>query len=189
MDKHRCSELVAALLCYIAEATPSQAEQARRIVEFVSANGAPWRRSTRSGHLTASAWITDVANERALLIHHKKLNKWLQPGGHIDDDDMSFVHAALREAKEETGLANLQLAEARGDAIFDVDVHHIPARADEPAHLHYDIRFRFVTTDEGLTLNRNESHAIQWFKRSEIENDTFIDPSVRRMAAIEHGRS
>lgn len=184
MDRTACDSLQRELRAYAERASVEQAIESRRIAEFVNVNVAPWRRSTKVGHLTASAWITDAANEFVLLVHHKKLNKWLQPGGHIDDDDSSLLDAALREASEETGLADLEPASSRIDAIFDVDVHQIPARADEPAHFHYDIRFRFVTLSAVLTLNHEESHAIQWFKRSEIEIDAMVDSSVRRMAAI-----
>lgn len=184
MDRTACYSLQRELRVYAERASVEQAIQSRRIAEFVKVSVAPWRRSTQVGHLTASAWITDEANEFVLLVHHRKLNKWLQPGGHIDDDDSSFVDAALREAREETGLEELELAQDHGDAIFDVDVHHIPARADEPTHFHYDIRFRFVTRSAVLTLNHDESHAIRWFKRAEIEIDAMIDSSVRRMAAF-----
>lgn len=184
MNRDACVALRHDLETFAARASAEQAAQAHRIIEFINTSPAPWQRTTFAGHLTASAWITDPARQRVLLLHHKKLGQWLQPGGHIDDDDASVAHAALREAQEETGLRDLQFAGLNNSAIYDVDVHRIPARADEPAHFHYDIRFWFVTPDEGLTLNRDESHAIQWFKRSEIENDTFIDPSVRRMAAM-----
>jgi 8-oxo-dGTP pyrophosphatase MutT (NUDIX family) len=184
MDRAACNSLQRELRVYAERASVEQAIQSRRFAEFVKVSAAPWRRSSQVGHLTVSAWITDAENEFVLLVHHKKLNKWLQPGGHIDDDDSSFVDAALREASEETGLEDLELAQDHGNAIFDLDVHHIPARADEPAHFQYDIRFRFVAQRAALTLNHEECHAIQWFKRSEIEIDAMIDSSVRRMAAF-----
>jgi 8-oxo-dGTP pyrophosphatase MutT (NUDIX family) len=184
MNRQTCNELVADLLRYRKRASDLQQAQVDRIHGFVGSCDAPWRRTTLQGHLTASAWIVDDANERAILVHHKKLNKWLQPGGHIDDADESVEGAALREAREETGLAQLEIVRADDVAIYDVDVHAIPARGDEPAHFHYDIRFRFVSPNDRMTLNRDESNALQWFKQRDIAADTTLDLSVRRMAAI-----
>jgi 8-oxo-dGTP pyrophosphatase MutT (NUDIX family) len=94
------------------------------------------------GHFTASAFVTDPDLERLLLIHHRKLGIWLQPGGHIERGDSTVLAAALREVFEETGV------EARPAVVpapvFDVDVHRIPQRGATPAHLHYDVRFHLV---------------------------------------------
>ena len=151
-----------------------QAQQ--RIVEFVRANPAYWSRATLAGHLTGSAWITDVRHERAVLLHHKKLAKWLQPGGHIDADDADLAQASLREAREETGLVNLILAQP---GIFDLDVHRIPARANEPGHWHLDVRFWFISADENLVLS-HESNALRWLSRADIMQLT-EEESVLRM--------
>jgi 8-oxo-dGTP pyrophosphatase MutT (NUDIX family) len=169
------STLKRELQVYAASASVKQAAQAQRIIHFVDTNLTPWRRTTLSGHLTASAWITDAANERALLLHHKKLNKWLQPGGHVDDTD---------EAHEETSLTDLHFADPRGKPIFDVDVHSIPARGDEPAHVHYDIRFHLVASNDSVTLNVDESNALRWFTQRDIAADSHFDSSIRRMAVL-----
>ena len=93
-------------------------------------------RSCLSGHLTGSAWIVDASRTRTLLTHHRKLDKWLQPGGHADGQ-ADPLGVALREAEEECGVAVRPVS----TAIFDVDRHLIPARGDVPAHYHYDLRF------------------------------------------------
>jgi 8-oxo-dGTP pyrophosphatase MutT (NUDIX family) len=95
------------------------------------------------GHLTASAWIVNAGHTHALMTHHRKLNRWLQLGGHADGD-LDLKRVALREAQEESGLKSIHCLSS---APFDVDVHTIPARADVPEHLHYDVRFLFAADD------------------------------------------
>src|SRR5690606_29728042 len=92
-----------------------------RFVAFVREQPDCFRRELLVGHVTGSAWIVDRAGERVLVTHHRKLDRWLQPGGHADGDpDVAAV--ALREAHEETGLQHLHL---QADAIFDLDIHGI----------------------------------------------------------------
>jgi 8-oxo-dGTP pyrophosphatase MutT (NUDIX family) len=140
-----------------------------------------WKRSTAEGHVTASAWVLNAARTHALLLHHAKLDRWLQPGGHIDDDDASPAAAAWREAHEETGLSSLALA---GSALFDVDVHPIPAKGAEAAHLHYDVRFCFVATHEAVALSK-ESLGFRWIELSTLCGED-IESSLSRMALKSH---
>lgn len=146
------------------------------IHQFVSENELYWSRKTLAGHLTASAWITNMERTHAVLLHHGKLDIWVQPGGHIDDEDESLLAASLREATEETGLKNLQPV---SDGVFDVDVHAIPARKQEPEHNHLDVRFWFQTDESELLLS-DESHQLKWLSRTEIEELT-QEESVLRM--------
>ncbi len=176
--------LIDALHLYALNASADQAAQAQRIIDFCRTQDAPWRRTTLEGHLTASAWIVNDARTEALLVHHKKLAKWLQPGGHIDEADPSVHAAALREAHEETGLMELLPISLNGAAIFDVDVHCIPARESEPMHFHYDIRFLFLATNHATTLNSEESNALRWFQQDTIATDPTMDASVRRMGLL-----
>ena len=151
--------------------------EAKRIIrDFIDSHPRFWSRSTPAGHLTASAWITNQQQTKAILLHHKKLNIWVQPGGHIDDSDASLAMASLREATEETGIESLQFKSA---GIFDLDVHTIPERRNEPAHLHFDVRFWFVAVSGDLLLSE-ESHALAWLTRSDIE-DVTQEESILRM--------
>lgn len=121
----------------------SDLEEARhlaRIREFLGAAPRPFDRATLDGHITASAFIVDAARRRALLIWHEKLQRWLQPGGHCEEDDPTPQAAAMREALEETGLPPVALRFI-SDRVFDVDAHWIPERAGQPGHWHYDIRY------------------------------------------------
>lgn len=151
-----------------------------RILRFVRETPGFHRRDTMQGHLTASAWIVDAERRRALLLHHGKLARWLQPGGHVEDD-ATLLDSALREAREETGLR----CHAVHAAIFDLDIHPIPARAQEPTHLHYDVRFLLEADPGTQTEVSPESNAVRWFGLDEIDA-LGGGPSIARMVAKTH---
>jgi 8-oxo-dGTP pyrophosphatase MutT (NUDIX family) len=137
----------------------------------------PFRRERPEGHFTGSAWVVSADGERALLLHHRKLDIWVQPGGHADGDgDLAAV--ALREAEEETGLPGLRLE----GGVFDLDRHEIPARGAEPAHYHYDVRFVVRAGHDEAFVVSEESHALAWLPVCDIADDPHADESVRRMA-------
>lgn len=127
-----------------------------------------WQRSTLSGHVTGSAFIVNNDQTHTLLLHHAKLNRWVQPGGHLDETDDSPAAGALREAIEETGIAALSLA---SDALFDVDVHLIPERNQdkihEPAHYHHDARYLVIAGVKDVTIS-SESLAFRWVALTEL---------------------
>lgn len=142
--------------------------------------------SSRPGHMTGSAWIVSPDRQRTLLIHHRKLNRWFQPGGHADGDpDVAAV--ARREAEEETGLTSLKLV-GRPDepaAIFDVDVHLIPARGDIPDHLHYDIRFLLEADPDEPFGDSGEITNIRWVFLENVLNYTDSESILRMVRKIQ----
>jgi 8-oxo-dGTP pyrophosphatase MutT (NUDIX family) len=146
-------------------------------IDFALAHSDCCERTCVPGHFTGSAWLVSADGERALLMHHRKLGIWVQPGGHADGDaDLAAV--ALREAQEETGLRGLRVE----GGIFDLDRHAIPARGAEPGHFHFDVRYVVrAGADEGFVVN-DESHALAWLSVRGIAADEHADPSVRRMA-------
>lgn len=129
-------------------------------------------RSTFPGHVTTSAFILDGAGERVLLIHHRSLSRWLQPGGHYEVPE-TLEASALREAYEETGVEGLSLDpwhRASGLPI-DIDSHVIPARPQkgEPEHWHHDIRFVVRTKEECVRPDLSEVHGAEWRAVTELE--------------------
>jgi 8-oxo-dGTP pyrophosphatase MutT (NUDIX family) len=129
------------------------------------------------GHVTASSWILNPGKTKVFLVHHAKLKKWLQPGGHADGDE-NVMEVALKEVLEETGLKNLKLLTP---SLFDIDIHPIPARGNFPEHLHYDIRFAFETSESDKFSANNESLDIGWRKLDALEDIIEPGSSLRRM--------
>ena len=127
------------------------------------------------GHITGSAWILNKERTQTLLVHHAKLNKWVQPGGHADGDE-NILAVALKEAEEETGLKNFTI----NPLLFDIDIHTIPARKDFREHQHYDIRFLLTGDVDERIIVSDESHDVKWIALSELEKYT-IERSVLRM--------
>ena len=164
-----------ALLAAYRARWPQEADTVSRFEAFVDTHPDCFERTCRPGHITGSAWLVDAAGERVLLTHHRKLGRWLQLGGHSDGDPDPLA-VALREAREESGLAVRSL----DDAVFDLDVHRIPARGDEPAHLHYDVRFLVVAEGERFQKT-DESHALEWVPVGAVRSLTG-EESVLRMA-------
>ncbi len=122
-----------------------EAESLARILRFLAAPADPFSRDNPEGHITGSAVVARPDGSAFLLILHRKLGRWLQPGGHTEESDESVLATALREAREETGLTRFDVPAE--DAILDVDVHPIPARGRDPAHFHFDIRYLLVTAE------------------------------------------
>ena len=145
--------------------------------EFLHTSAHVFERTHLSGHFTGSSWLVSVDGTRVLLMHHRKLNRWLQPGGHADGD-RDLARVALREACEETGVPDLHVDQA----IFDLDRHRIPARGDEPEHWHYDVRYVVrAGADERFVVNE-ESRGLAWRSVQDVADDASLDVSLRRMA-------
>jgi 8-oxo-dGTP pyrophosphatase MutT (NUDIX family) len=171
------------LLALLADLAPTaMVEQTRA---FIAREPLCLERATLEGHLTTSAVVVDHGCSRVLLIHHRALGRWLQPGGHADGA-VNLAASALREVVEETGLTSAHLASLRP---IDVDVHAIPARGEVPEHLHYDVRF-LVKADPNETLApaEDEVHAARWFAESDLDGVT-TDDSVRRLVGLAVGTS
>ena len=151
-------------------------------IAFVEAEPNCAERSLAVGHLTGSAWIVDAKRERTLLTHHRKLEKWLQLGGHADGD-LDVAAVAMCEAVEESGLSDLRLVSAR---LFDVDRHLIPARKSEPEHWHYDLRFMIeADPDEQLVISP-ESNDLAWIEIARM-GEYNAEESMMRMARKTRG--
>lgn len=166
-----------ALLARFGKRETGKGEVVRLFESFVRDHPDCAERALQVGHLTGSAWLVSADGQRILLTHHRKLNRWLQLGGHADGD-LDLAAVALREALEESGLTDL-LVEPE---IFDLDRHWIPERVNEPGHWHYDIRFVVRANGSEAFAVSDESHALAWREIAVIAEDEAWDESLRRMA-------
>lgn len=154
-----------------------QAEQRAFFLAWIDAHPDAALRTCLAGHLTASALVVDHTGTRALLTLHRKLGRWLQLGGHCDGDT-NLASAALREAREESGIATLEI-----DPLpIDLDAHRIPARPGEPEHWHLDTRYLVRAPADARELVSEESLALRWFALEELA-ELPTDDSVRRLFA------
>ena len=172
------SELVAQLTAHV----PQDAQETVDLAEisaFVDAHPAPFDRTIAHGHLTASAIVVDAAGHHVALGHHRKLDRWLQPGGHGEPADTDALAVAMREAHEETGIGELN-AHTHAPRPLDVDVHVIPARGPVAEHRHLDLRFLLVAPPGAHLAHRPEEHlAMRWFTWEETATLP-LDPPLRR---------
>jgi 8-oxo-dGTP pyrophosphatase MutT (NUDIX family) len=159
-----------------------EAAMTAETIRFVETQADCLLRSCGPGHLTGSAWVVDPERGRTLLTHHRKLDKWLQLGGHADGDG-DLLAVAEREAREESGLAGVH---AVSREIFDLDRHWIPERKGEPGHFHYDLRFMLVADPRERIVVTSESKDLAWVP---LEQVTQLNPeeSMARMVRKTRG--
>jgi 8-oxo-dGTP pyrophosphatase MutT (NUDIX family) len=177
----RGEDLTQALEHLAAAAVAGVAEAHRHeIVAFVQAHDdAAWR-TNGLGHLTGSALVVDATGERTLLMLHRKLGRWFQPGGHADGD-ANLPAVALREAEEETGIDGLRVVLPA----IDIDVHEVKPPAEAP-HLHLDVRYLVLAPVDADEHANEESLALRWVGPADLASlDPPIDPSTRRL--VERG--
>jgi 8-oxo-dGTP pyrophosphatase MutT (NUDIX family) len=131
------------------------------------------------GHITASAFVVHPSEPAAALMKHRKIGRWLQPGGHVEPDDTGIEAAARREVAEEIGVEELL-----SFGVTDVDVHVFPRRGDLPQHLHLDVRIGFVARSERL-VDSAESDGVRWATFTEMQamEESLARPA-RRLEAM-----
>jgi 8-oxo-dGTP pyrophosphatase MutT (NUDIX family) len=164
--------------------------QLQHFLEAASTNEAAFGRELAGsepdwGHVTGSAWVVNATGTQTVLVHHAKLGKWVQPGGHCDGD-CDVLRVALREAREETGLD----VRALESGIFDIDVHRIPEYWNTPEHAHFDVRFLLLADEDAMPQRSAESRAVRWVSLEEVMqlNNTssiirMIEKTQRRFAS------
>lgn len=142
------------------------------------------------GHLTGSALCLDPASKKVLLVHHKSLDLWIQPGGHLEPGELP-IDAALREFQEETGIGSFQLSPFHQDNHhpLDIDTHFIPANSkkNEPSHYHHD--FLYLVISEGASardinesINKEELHDHRWIDLDELSCGNY-EEKLKRAAS------
>lgn len=180
------------LLTELSRYVPSDADDAAalaRLRELLSAPEDPFSREWRD-HVTGSVVVARSSGESFLLVHHRHLDRWLQPGGHVEEEDPTVFEAALREAREETGVAALETP--FGSRILDVDIHPIPAKKKRPEHIHYDVRYVATTREHAFTAQQAEVREARWFSYEEAlaaGGDASLERALRKaMAWLGAGR-
>lgn len=133
------------------------------------------RHQYHPGHITSTGMVLHPDGASVLLVHHKRLNRWLLPGGHVESEDLSIWHAARREVAEETSVL---LDSTAKPYIAGLDVHGIPSNGIEPYHLHHDVIVGFQAMSDKFALSE-ESRAIAWCKAHEFEKYG-VPQNVRR---------
>ena len=168
------------------------------LAAFVESSEQCFERSHGPGHITGSALVVSHDLRQVLLMHHRKLDKWLQMGGHADGDP-NPERVALKEAREESGLNQLEILDYWSGLIpegspcqaipFDLDIHTIPARPGEPEHKHYDVRF-LVVAAEGQTIWANEeAKELSWFSLAEARRKTRERSMLRQFDKLAYLKS
>ena len=135
----------------------------KQFIQFVIQNTNCFDRSLEIGHITASCWLLNNIRSHALLMHHSKLDKWFQLGGHCDGDP-DVLAVAIKEATEESGIKNIQYV---NPYIFDLDIHLIPENKKEKAHYHYDVRFLLQSTEDAKIIQNSESKGLMWISKED----------------------
>lgn len=141
-----------------------------RFISFITKNPNCFERSN-PGHITSSVWIVNAQKTHALLTHHKKLDIWVQLGGH-NDGNHECKMVALQEAQEESGITDLAFLHHE---IFDIDIHPIPGSCQ----FHYDIRYLLQAKEDAYAVS-DESHDLAWIAFDQIGNYS-KEESVHRM--------
>ena len=166
-------------------ADEKEARDVQRVLDFLAAHPDDAHlRSQLEGHLTGSGFVLDAARAHVLLLHHRRLDRWLQPGGHGEGEREPRL-IALREIEEETGLGGQDLTPFPDARLLDVDVHGIPARPGEPAHLHLDLRYGFIARAGAEPRLSHESRALRWVPLDALpaDADSSLRRAVKRLAA------
>ncbi|MEA3210526.1 MAG: hypothetical protein QOE70_3583 [Chthoniobacter sp.] len=147
-----------------------------RMLELLDTTPDCFQRWAFPAHFTGSALVVSGDGQRTLLHHHRKLDRWLQFGGHCDGE-ADVLRVARREALEESGIEGLIVASARP---FDLDIHEIPPKDGEPIHFHYDIRYVLIAPEDAAGAVSEESHELRWFTAAEAQ-ELALDEGLRRL--------
>jgi 8-oxo-dGTP pyrophosphatase MutT (NUDIX family) len=147
------------------EPSPEEEKSRDLILALLECTEEPFSRDQfRPGHITCTAAVLHPNGQRVLLMHHHRHRRWLLPGGHVEEDDVTLGDAAKREAIEETAV---RIAEPGAGILAGMDVHGIPARKGEPFHLHHDLVFAFNANSEQFALTE-EAPEVAWCGMNEF---------------------
>ena len=159
-----------------------------RILDFIESNSNLFGRDTVYGHITCGAWILDDTHKRVVLVRHRRLARWIQPGGHIEPFETPF-ESAVREAAEETGLEGLVPWQG---GVFNLSVHLFPEGKDGPAHYHLDFRYLFLAPEAAKLNPTDETDGVEWVPLAQIreytDEDTILEMTEKTEKLIRLGK-
>jgi 8-oxo-dGTP pyrophosphatase MutT (NUDIX family) len=160
------------------EAWPEEEKSRELILTLLECTPAPFSRDQfHPGHITCTAVVVHPNCRQFLLMHHHRHRRWLLPGGHVEEDDVTLCDAARREAMEETAV---RLPSAVSARLAGMDVHGIPARKGEPFHLHHDLIFAFTAESDVFVLTE-EAPQVAWCQPDDFARYQ-LPPSIMRAA-------
>jgi 8-oxo-dGTP pyrophosphatase MutT (NUDIX family) len=187
------SNIINTLLQGYLEQFPSESSRLKVFADYLLMDqDSVFHRKNFDGHITASAFVVNATFTHLLLIKHKALGRWLQPGGHVDVADADLVQAAIREAAEETGILATELLykpvdEQQPLVPFDIDPHQIPdnQKKQEPSHYHHDHRYVFVYQGSGdMQHNQSETEGLMWVPLQDMETDATFGGVVEKLRKV-----
>jgi 8-oxo-dGTP pyrophosphatase MutT (NUDIX family) len=161
---------------------PTEAADLARVMELLETVDDPFRRAIPL-HVTGSALIVHPDSARVLLRWHERQQAWLHVGGHGDPGETDPIDIALREAREETGLTDL--VPWPDAAIVHVAIGPVPARGDEPAHEHADVRFLLATASPESARPEKPDAPLRWLSVPEASEVTAADNLRVTIARLE----
>lgn len=169
---------------------PDEAGYLQSLETFIDGNSQLISRKNFNGHITASGIVLSPDLSAMLMIKHNIIQKYFQPGGHVELSDESIIDANRREIAEETGINNLdiiQIDSKNADTPFDIDIHLIPAnpKKNEKAHFHHDFRYLFIANETTLTPHNDEVSDCLWVPINHItEIGDYIKVQTKLYTAI-----
>ena len=167
---------------------PEETAHRAAMLELLDRDADCFSRTCFPAHFTGSALVVSANGTKALLNHHRKLDRWLPFSGHCDAHE-SVLQTAQREAREESGIEGLILASSRP---FDLDVHPIPRNQHEPEHFHYDVRYVLIAPEGAQFEMSVESVQLKWFSTAEaaqVSSDAGFQRLITKWSALLSRRS
>lgn len=188
MDKN-IEEIISSYLKYF----PKEKENLKQLINFIEESKLKkadiYDSRNTVGHITASGFVFSKKDKKILLLEHKKLGKWLQPGGHVEEFDKTILDTAKREIFEETGLKDLDLVSLsiNNNIPFDINTHFIPEspKKNMPAHYHHDFRFLFTVEEiSKVEIDNQESNGYKWLDINELHDTSNMNIIIDKINKI-----
>jgi 8-oxo-dGTP pyrophosphatase MutT (NUDIX family) len=158
------------------DASPAEEKSRELILALLELTGSPFSRDQfHPGHITCTAVVLNPNGRQFLVMHHHRHRRWLLPGGHVEESDVTLGDAARREAVEETAV---RIQGGDRGRLAGMDVHAIPARKGEPFHLHHDLIFAFSAESEEFKVTE-EAPQVAWCGMEEAARYQLPCPIIR----------